>query len=274
MRRLFLILSIFSVISFANTFDQIKSKNEIRIGVRKAFAPLGSYDGSNFVGFEVELAKSISKKVFGDNIKITFIGIDAKDRIPMLEKNQVDLVMAAFAVNNQRRAKVDFSIPYLTTNMSVLSKDSGSLKQLSDFKGKRLLYIKGTTNDAYIQENPVMFSSMNLITCENLNDCFNNLKAGKADGIFHVILSLGAIPILDSRYTITVPIVGNHDFVAAAVSKGNNKLLDAVNDSIFKLSSEGFFKKAYESTFTVYYKGTLDKKYFLLDDVYRQFMLN
>ncbi|RKV98531.1 MAG: amino acid ABC transporter substrate-binding protein, partial [Campylobacter sp.] len=52
------------------------------------------------------------------------------------------------------------------------------------------------------------------------------------------------------------------------VQKGNQSLLDFINADLIKLSKEGFFKKAYEDTFEPFYRGTADKKYFLLDGIY------
>ena len=37
---------------------------------------------------------------------------------------------------------------------------------------------------------------------------------------------------------------------------------------LIKLSKEGFFKEAYDNTFEPFYKGTVKRKYFLLDDLY------
>ena len=55
------------------------------------------------------------------------------------------------------------------------------------------------------------------------------------------------------------------------MQKGNTDLAEAVNQALISLSKEGFFKKAYNDTFEPFYKGTVDKKYFLLDDIYSFF---
>nr|WP_314441922.1 hypothetical protein [uncultured Campylobacter sp.] len=52
------------------------------------------------------------------------------------------------------------------------------------------------------------------------------------------------------------------------MQKGNKELLDFINAELVKLSKEGFFKKAYQNTFEPFYRGTADKKYFLLDGIY------
>lgn len=52
------------------------------------------------------------------------------------------------------------------------------------------------------------------------------------------------------------------------MQKGNTELLDFINDQLILLNKNGFFRKAYENTFVPFYKGTVDKKYFLLEDLY------
>lgn len=75
-------------------------------------------------------------------------------------------------------------------------------------------------------------------------------------------------PILDSSVSVNLKNLGNTVFLAVAVQKGNTELLNFINEQLIALNKSGFFKKAYEETFMPFYKGTVDKKYFLLDDLY------
>ena len=78
-------------------------------------------------------------------------------------------------------------------------------------------------------------------------------------------------PIVDSNVEVNIKNLGDNVFLGVAVQKGNAELLDTINKGLIALSKEGFFKKAYNNTFEPFYKGTVDKKYFLLDDIYSFF---
>ena len=49
-------------------------------------------------------------------------------------------------------------------------------------------------------------------------------------------------------YTVGIPSLGSQDTIAAAVSKGNETLLNAIKDEIVALGKENFFHADYEAT--------------------------
>ncbi len=49
-------------------------------------------------------------------------------------------------------------------------------------------------------------------------------------------------------YTVGIPSLGSQDTIAPAVSKGNETLLNAINDEINALGKENFFHADYEAT--------------------------
>ena len=273
MKNLFIILFL-AILSFGNTIEQIKDKNEIRIGINKSYPPFSTYEDGRFGGFEVEFAKEIAQRIFGNDISIVFSPLNVKEQIPMLMDNKLDLVVATLSVTNERKKLIDFSMPYFSEQLAIVAKKSEKIKRLSDFRYKRLLFVPGTAAEEYINSNPNEFSDIQTIECEDMQECFMKLKSGAADGYFHSSLSVAIVPIIDPQYKIAVNTVGSPNFIAVGLSKGNTKLLRAVDKAILSLSKEGFFKKAYDQTFNIYYKGTLDRKYFLLDDIYNVFTIN
>ena len=75
-------------------------------------------------------------------------------------------------------------------------------------------------------------------------------------------------PILDNDVKVDLKNLGESVFLAVAVQKGNKDLVEAINKQLAMLNKSGFFKTAYNDPFEPFYKGTADKKYFLLDDLY------
>ncbi|PSM51386.1 amino acid ABC transporter, periplasmic cysteine-binding protein [Campylobacter blaseri] len=264
-----IILALFSISCYANTIEQIISQNEIRIGVRNNYPPFSKFDGHEFTGFEVEFAKEIAKKI-APNAKITLVGLNAKDRIPFLNENKIDMAVAQFSVSPDREKYVDFTMPYFALYKALVTEKSRNIKAISQLTGGKILAIKGTGSRKYIEKN---FNG-SIVDCENLLDCFEKLKNNEADGYFHSIFALASIPIIDNKYEISVKNAGQTSFVSVGVDKGNESLKAAINRAILELSKEGFFKTAYDQTLGVYYKGTLDKKLFLLDDIYNFFSDN
>ena len=57
-----------------------------------------------------------------------------------------------------------------------------------------------------------------------------------------------ASALQNKGYTVGISELGNKDTIAPAVSKGNDTLLDWVNEEIKSLGDEQFFHKDYEET--------------------------
>ncbi|WP_304339574.1 transporter substrate-binding domain-containing protein [Campylobacter ureolyticus] len=271
MKRIFFIILFGFCVLFARDLEEIKSSNEIKIGVRTDFPPFSQIKDGEFTGFEVELAKAIGNKILDNKGKVVLVGVEAKDRIPMLKNDQIDLMVANFTMTDERKKAVDFSFPYLLDFMGILAPSNSHLNKLSSFNGKKLLVIPGTTSDEFLKDNKTKFKNIEVVSCENLYDCLTKLKNNEGDGYFHTVFSLANIAVIDNTFTITNKAVGHPDYIACGIKKGNSSLLNAVNNAIVKLSKENFFTKAYDETFKIHYKGTIDKKYFLVDDIYRVF---
>jgi len=79
-----------------------------------------------------------------------------------------------------------------------------------------------------------------------------------------------AYAVVDSDTEVNIKNLGVSDFLGIAVSKGNKDLLEFLNGELIKLSKDGFMKKTYDEVIEPYYKGTAEKKYFLLLLYYQQ----
>ena len=57
-----------------------------------------------------------------------------------------------------------------------------------------------------------------------------------------------AFAIENEGYVVGIPSLGSQDTIAPAVTKGNESLLNWLNDEIKALGEENFFHKDYEET--------------------------
>ena len=97
----------------------------LRVCVRSDIPPFGYFKGETLTGFDIALAKEIAMGLsirYQSNIHPQWVVIKAADRIPNLQKNQCDLVVAAFSKTLQRSKVVSFSSIYHKTTKVVLSR--------------------------------------------------------------------------------------------------------------------------------------------------------
>lgn len=238
-----------------SSIDRIKAEGKVRIGVFSDKPPFGFIDekGEN-QGYDVYLAKRIAKDLLGDENKVEYVLVEAANRVEYLESNKVDIILANFTVTPERKEKVDFANPYMKVALGVVSSDGSPIKSVEELKGKKLLVNKGTTAESYFTKN---HPDIELIKYEQNTETFAALKDGRGDALAHDNTLLFAWAKENPGYTTFITSLGDEDTIAPAVKKGDIELLEWVNKEIDTLTSEGFFKKAFEETLVPAYGDTV-----------------
>ncbi|PSM52153.1 periplasmic cysteine-binding protein [Campylobacter blaseri] len=266
MKKVILSLCILAGFLFGNTLAEIKQNGVIRVGVLGDEPPFSSVEDGDFTGFDIDFAKRIVRDIVGENGKVELVEVTTHNRIEALQNNQVDLVIAEFIIDPERENLVDFSMPYFAVNTGILTKKDDHYKKISELRSKIILVETDTEAEKDLKK-----AGFNVKGCEDMFHCYSELKAGRGDAFAGANLIVLAYPILDKKLEVNIESFGTASYYAIGVKKGNKDLLSALNKELINLSKEGFFKEAYENTLNPFYKGTADKKYFLLDDIYRIF---
>lgn len=238
-----------------SSIDKIKAEGKVRIGVFSDKPPFGFVDekGEN-QGYDVYLAKRIAKDLLGDENKVEYVLVEAANRVEYLESNKVDIILANFTVTPERKEKVDFANPYMKVALGVVSSDGSPIKSVEELKGKKLLVNKGTTAESYFTKN---HPDIELIKYEQNTETFAALTDGRGDALAHDNTLLFAWAKENPGYTTYITSLGDEDTIAPAVKKGDTELLEWVNKEIDTLTSEGFFKEAFEKTLVPAYGDTV-----------------
>lgn len=238
-----------------SAIDEIKAAGKIRIGVFSDKPPFGFVDekGVN-QGYDVYLAKRIAKDLLGDENKVEFVLVEAANRVEYLQSNKVDIILANFTVTPERKEKVDFANPYMKVSLGVVSANGSPIKSVDDLKGKKLVVNKGTTAETYFSKN---YPDIELVKFEQNTEAFAALKDGRGAALAHDNTLLFAWARENEGYTTFISSLGDEDAIAPAVKKGNTELLEWVNKEIDTLTSEGFFKEAFEKTLVPAYGDTV-----------------
>ena len=267
MKKIVAMLTLTCGLLFGNSLSQIKKDGVLRVGVWEGQPPFSQLVDGTFSGFEIDFAREIAKRLFGnENGKVEFVGLEVVDREKFLINNKVDLVIATFTVTEARAKKVDFSLPYFSTNLGVLSKKGDNISKLSDLQHKKVLVEEGALGQGFFKSK-----GFETVSCPYSNECYNMLKKGDGDAYANDNVIVLAYPVIDRTTEVNIKTLGQSDFFGIGVQKGNKELLEFVNNTLVKLSKEGFFRKAFKETIDPFYKGTADQKYFLLEDIYRVF---
>lgn len=225
----------------------IKNAGTIKIGIFSDDAPFCYKDADgSFKGYDVELGKRIAKELLGDEKKITWVVMNPADRIAYLQTGKVDLMLADFTVTDERAKSVDFTLPYEKVSIGVVSNEKAPIKSVDDLKGKTLVVNTGTTADAYFSKNN---PDVKLTKVDAITDGYQALTTGRTVAFAQDNTLLLSWAKKNPGYVVGIKELGNKDYIAGAVKKGNTELLNYVNDLIKgKLKDEQFFHKIYDTT--------------------------
>lgn len=226
------------------TLDEIKESGTINIGVFSDKNPFGYVDeNGDYQGYDVYFANRIGEDL---GVEINYVSTEAANRVEYLETGKVDIVLANFTVTAERAEKVDFALPYMNVALGVVSPDSRVITDLSQIGADdEVIVISGTTAEDYLIKNNPEIKLQKYDTYANAK---NALENGNAVAWANDNTEVIAYALQNPGYTVGIPSLGSQDTIAPAVSKGNESLLNWINEEIKALAAENFFHKDYEET--------------------------
>ena len=226
------------------TLDEIKADGTVNIGVFSDKNPFGYVDeNGEYQGYDVYFARRLAEDL---GVEANFVSTEAANRIEYLQTGKVDIILANFTVTPERAEEVDFALPYMNVALGVVSPDSNVITSLDSWNADdQMIVISGTTAETYLTEN---YPDIPLQKYDSYATAKNALENGNGVAWANDNTEVIAFALQNKGYTVGISELGNKDTIAPAVSKGNDTLLDWVNEEIKSLGDEQFFHKDYEET--------------------------
>ncbi|AMJ40609.1 transporter substrate-binding domain-containing protein [Anaerotignum propionicum] len=226
------------------TLDEIKESGTINIGVFSDKNPFGYVDeNGDYQGYDVYFANRLGEDL---GVKINYVSTEAANRIEYLETGKVDVILANFTVTKERAEKVDFALPYMNVALGVVSPESKVIESLDNWNPKdEMIVISGTTAEPFLIEN---YPNIPLQKYDSYATAKNAMENGNGVAWANDNTEVIAFALQNKGYTVGIPSLGSQDTIAPAVSKGNETLLNWINEEIKSLGNEKFFHANYEAT--------------------------
>lgn len=232
----------------ARSLDEIRKSGKIKIAVFSDKAPFGYVDkDGKYQGYDVYFAERLAKDL---GVKPEYTSVDPAARVDVLTSNKVDLVLANFTVTEERKGKVDFAKPYMKVALGVVSPQNAPITDVGQLDGKTLIIAKGTTAETWFEKNA---PNVKLQKYDQYADAYNALLDGRGDAFSTDNTEVLAWAKANKGFKVGITRLGDDDTIAPAVQKGNQELLDFVNDEIVKLGKDDFFHKDYQETLAPVY---------------------
>jgi len=253
--------TLFAAAVHADQLADIKKKGEIVIGVLGTDEPNSFVDPKTreLIGYDVDLGKAVAKKI---GVKPVFKQIAVAARIPELQQGHVDLLAASLTHNKEREAQIDFSLTTFVTGQKVLVKKASGIADVPALAGKRVLTVKGGTQEPNIRK---AVPSVEVVTFETTQQAFLALQQGK--GVAYVndesslVDDLGKLGERAKDYTI-LPTNLSVEPLALGIKKGEAAVKSVVDETLRELEKSGEAEKIFIKWYGPGTKTKFDKRPF------------
>jgi len=229
-----------------STMAELAEAGSITVGT-KFDQPLFGLVGPDGVpeGFDVEIAKIIASELGIEEDGIEWVETVSSVREDFIETGQVDIVVATYTINDDRKERVAFAGPYYEAGQSILTtKENTDIQGPDDLAGKRVCTVSGSTPEANLLEN---FPDTEVVPFGTYAECIEPLRNGQVDAVStdNVILA-GFANDNDDLEVRGEPFTEEPYGIGLALE--DDEFRDWINDVLEEIFEDGRWVEAWEST--------------------------
>jgi polar amino acid transport system substrate-binding protein len=201
-------------------------------------------------GFDIDLARAIADEIVGKKENnVHFKAIPTNERIPAIQRGDVDMVVRTMTINCDRLNDVAFSSPYFETGQQVLAPKKSSIKGYDGtLAGKRICSASGSIALDKLKADlgSVIPKSADIGTVvPNQLDCLVRLQLGEVDAV----VTDGALAASQAAQDPTVQLKGEpftDEYYGVAMKKDATDLIRRVNQILVDYR-EADWQKSYDT---------------------------
>ncbi len=228
----------------AQGLDRIKSAGVLKIGTEGTYSPFTYHDKSGaLVGFDVEIGRAIADKL---GVKAEFLEGKWDGLIAGLDAKRYDAVINQVGITEARKAKYDFSEPYIASKAVLIVRDDNTdIKTFANLKGKKSAQSL-TSNFGKLAQD----SGAELVGTDGFDQSIQLLLTGRADATINDNLSF--LDFKKQKPDAKVRIAAtqdNADYSGVIVSKGQSDLVAAINGALKAIKADGTYEKISQKYF-------------------------
>lgn len=156
--------------------------DKLTIGIKFDQPGLGLRSGSEYKGFDVDVARYVAKELGYDEDQIEFKETPSPQRENMLQSGQVDMIFATYSITDARKEKVAFAGPYFIAGQDLLvAADNTDITGPDTLDGKKLCSVQGSTSAQKVKDD--YSTGVQLQEFDTYSKCIEQLVAGTIDAV-------------------------------------------------------------------------------------------
>ena len=218
----------------------IKNRGKLICGVKFDVTGFGLRNPTTnqVEGLDADLCREIAKEL---GVQPEFVEAVSANRIPFLQQDKVDLIISTFTINEERKQQVDFSVPYYEAGQSILVKSDSPIQSVDDLNGKTVCTGEGSTSEKNLQAKA---PQAKLLLFKTYTEAGQALADGRCEAVstddsilFGLAEKFQGTKLVGGKFT-TEPL-------GIGIKKGQQDLVQAVNDALQKMKADGRLAQLY-----------------------------
>lgn len=218
----------------AATLDQVKSKGFIQCGVSTGLPGFSNPDEKGaWTGLDVDVCRAVAAAVFGDDTKVKYTPLTAKDRFTALQSGEIDILSRNSTWTSSRDATqgLNFTAVNYYDGQGFLVRKSLNVKSAMELNGASVCTQSGTTTELNVAD---FFRTNNLqyevVAFQGQEETLKAYESGRcevfttdASGLYALRLKLA-----DKDEHIVLPELISKEPLAPSVRQGDDQWFDLV----------------------------------------------
>lgn len=223
--------------------EPVPGRGHVLVATDPANVPFEFKSGGKYTGFDIDLIQAVAKV---NNWQVEFRDMKYNGIMPALASSSVDMAVSAIPVTGRSGQKVDFSLPYFRSGLSIMTPAKGSaVKGWDDLKNKRI----GVQIASAGAELAYTIPGAKVAAYDDAGEALKALKQGDVDAV------VNDYPV--NAYLLRQGFAGvkmlsglrAEKLYGIAVSRGKPGMLEKVDSALKKLKQDGQFAVIYKKWF-------------------------
>jgi glutamate transport system substrate-binding protein len=231
----------------AGIVGKAASDKKLTFGVKADQPGLGLQTGSTYAGFDIEISKIIAKGLGLAESGIVWKTTVSANREPYISQGQVDVVVATYTINDDRKKVVAFAGPYYQAGQDLLVPTASTITGPESLDGKKVCSVSGSTPAKKIKSD---YPKAQLQEFDSYSKCVTALAGGQVDAVTTDDIILAGYASQD-QYAGKFKVVGKpftQEPYGIGVKKTDTEGCNKINEILKAAVTDGSYKKAWDDS--------------------------
>jgi glutamate transport system substrate-binding protein len=225
-----------------------ETDKKLKFGVKADQPGLGLQTGGQYEGFDIEISKIIAKGLGLDPATgIEYVTTVSSNREPFIENGTVDVVVATYTINDDRKKKVNFAGPYYTAGQDLLVPTASTITGPESLAGKKVCSVTGSTPAKRIQTD---YPDASLQLFDTYSKCVEALAGGTVDAVTTddiILAGYASQPQYAGKFKVVGKPFSSEPY-GIGVAKADKAGCDKINEILTAAAADGSYKAAWDAT--------------------------